>query len=148
MPNPLDPSGFQISVEVIIADTGERFPLWMRPGESGVPETVRQVDRALGLTGSTPIGDLPIVESVDITISRGLVMGVTIAIAAPFQLGLDLLETNLFVIGNTYEVRIGYPRLGRFLPWISSRGEGSAVRRKDELHRMAEANRAFVHYRR
>ena len=28
------------------------------------------------------------------------------------------------------------------------RGEGSAVRRKDELHRMAEANRAFVHYRR
>ena len=30
----------------------------------------------------------------------------------------------------------------------ASRGEGSAVRRKDELHRMAEANRAFVHYRR
>ena len=29
----------------------------------------------------------------------------------------------------------------------ASRGEGSAVRRKDELHRMAEANRAFVHYR-
>ena len=30
----------------------------------------------------------------------------------------------------------------------ASRGEGSAVRRKDELHRMAEANRAFVNYRR
>ena len=30
----------------------------------------------------------------------------------------------------------------------ASRGEGGAVRRKDELHRMAEANRAFVHYRR
>ncbi len=30
----------------------------------------------------------------------------------------------------------------------AARGEGSAVRRKDELHRMAEANRAFVHYRR
>ena len=29
----------------------------------------------------------------------------------------------------------------------AARGEGSAVRRKDELHRMAEANRAFVHYR-
>ena len=29
----------------------------------------------------------------------------------------------------------------------ASRGEGSAVRRKEELHRMAEANRAFVHYR-
>ena len=30
----------------------------------------------------------------------------------------------------------------------ASRGDGSAVRRRDELHRMAEANRAFVHYRR
>ena len=29
----------------------------------------------------------------------------------------------------------------------ASRGEGTAVRRKEELHRMAEANRAFVHYR-
>ena len=29
----------------------------------------------------------------------------------------------------------------------ASRGEGSAVRRKDELHRMAEANRAFVSFR-
>ncbi|HCG91355.1 MAG TPA: 30S ribosomal protein S7 [Dehalococcoidia bacterium] len=30
----------------------------------------------------------------------------------------------------------------------ASKGEGSAVRRRDELHRMAEANRAFVHFRR
>ena len=30
----------------------------------------------------------------------------------------------------------------------ASRGEGPAVRRKEELHRMADANRAFVHYRR
>jgi len=30
----------------------------------------------------------------------------------------------------------------------ASRGEGTAVRRREELHRMAEANRAFVHYRR
>jgi small subunit ribosomal protein S7 len=29
----------------------------------------------------------------------------------------------------------------------AARGEGSAVRRREELHRMAEANRAFVHYR-
>ena len=29
----------------------------------------------------------------------------------------------------------------------ASRGEGNAVRRREELHRMAEANRAFVHYR-
>jgi len=29
----------------------------------------------------------------------------------------------------------------------ASRNEGNAVRRKDEVHRMAEANRAFAHYR-
>ncbi len=29
----------------------------------------------------------------------------------------------------------------------AARGQGSAVRRREELHRMAEANRAFVHYR-
>ena len=29
----------------------------------------------------------------------------------------------------------------------AARGQGNAVRRKEELHRMAEANRAFVHYR-
>ena len=29
----------------------------------------------------------------------------------------------------------------------ASRGEGGAVRKKDDTHRMAEANRAFAHYR-
>ena len=29
----------------------------------------------------------------------------------------------------------------------ASRGQGTAVRRREEIHRMAEANRAFVHYR-
>jgi small subunit ribosomal protein S7 len=27
------------------------------------------------------------------------------------------------------------------------RAQGAAVKRKEDLHRMAEANRAFVHYR-
>ena len=29
----------------------------------------------------------------------------------------------------------------------ASNNAGNAVRRKEEVHRMAEANRAFVHYR-
>ena len=29
----------------------------------------------------------------------------------------------------------------------ASRNQGTAVRRREELHRMAEANRAFAHYR-
>ena len=39
-----------------------------------------------------------------------------------------------------------YERLAQEL-LESSRGQGTAVRRKEELYRMAEANRAFVHYR-
>ena len=29
----------------------------------------------------------------------------------------------------------------------ASRGQGAAVKRREDLYRMAEANRAFVHYR-
>lgn len=39
-----------------------------------------------------------------------------------------------------------YERLGAEL-LSASRGEGAAVRRRDEAYRMAEANRAFAHYR-
>jgi len=29
----------------------------------------------------------------------------------------------------------------------AARGQGNAVRRREELHRMADANKAFAHYR-
>ena len=29
----------------------------------------------------------------------------------------------------------------------AAKGEGSAIKRREDMHRMAEANRAFVHYR-
>lgn len=105
----LDPSGFQMSVEVVSARDGTRYPLWMNTSVNG-----RQ-------TNDVP--DLPIVESIEITMSRGLTMGVSISIAAPFEQGIELLAGDLFVMGNTYEIRIGYPKLGRFLPWISCRAE-------------------------
>jgi len=31
--------------------------------------------------------------------------------------------------------------------WAASQGEGGALKRKDEMHRMAEANKAYSHYR-
>jgi len=31
--------------------------------------------------------------------------------------------------------------------WAASQGEGGAIRRKDEMHRMADANKAYAHYR-
>jgi small subunit ribosomal protein S7 len=29
----------------------------------------------------------------------------------------------------------------------ASKGEGATIKRKEEMHRMAEANRAFAHYK-
>jgi small subunit ribosomal protein S7 len=52
-------------------------------------------------------------------------------------------------IVQTARSRSGRPmaeRLGQEL-LDASRGQGDAVRRKEEQHRMAEANRAFAHYR-
>jgi len=45
--------------------------------------------------------------------------------------------------------RTGRPMKDRLAQEIleASRAQGSAVRRKEDLHRMAEANRAFAHYR-
>ena len=41
---------------------------------------------------------------------------------------------------------IGFARLaGEFL--AASRGEGNTVKKKEDTHRMAEANKAFAHYR-
>lgn len=45
--------------------------------------------------------------------------------------------------------KVGRPMADRLAEEIldASRGEGGAVRKKDEVHRMAEANRAFAHFR-
>jgi small subunit ribosomal protein S7 len=45
--------------------------------------------------------------------------------------------------------RAGQPMRSRLAAELldASRGQGAAVRRREELYRMAEANRAFVHYR-
>jgi small subunit ribosomal protein S7 len=45
--------------------------------------------------------------------------------------------------------RTGRPMTERLAQELmeASRGQGAAVKKKEDLHRMAEANRAFVHYR-
>lgn len=45
--------------------------------------------------------------------------------------------------------RQGKPMVDRLAQELleAARGQGAAVKRKEDLHRMAEANRAFVHYR-
>ncbi len=45
--------------------------------------------------------------------------------------------------------RTGRPMADRLAQELmdASRGQGAAVKRREDIHRMAEANRAFVHYR-
>ena len=110
MPPVLDPSGFMLSV-VIIGSDGTRYPLWTRGASTSE-------DRSIFRNETVPFKDLPIVQSVSVDLNRGLNGSVSVEIGAPFDLGLELLNSDLFVIGNGIEVRIGYPRLGRFLPWF------------------------------
>ena len=74
---------------------------------------------------------------------------------ATYQVPTELRRERSEALGMRWLIRgararKGMPmRRGLALELVeASRGEGSAVRRKEELHRMAEANRAFVHYRR
>ena len=73
---------------------------------------------------------------------------------ATYQVPTELRRERSEALGMRWLIRgararKGMPmRRGLALELVeASRGQGSAVRRKEELHRMAEANRAFVHYR-
>ncbi len=59
------------------------------------------------------------------------------------------LALSLRWIVNAARARSGRPMAERLAQELleASRGQGAAVRRREELYRMAEANRAFVHYR-
>ena len=59
------------------------------------------------------------------------------------------LALSLRWIVNAARSRSGRPMAERLAQELleASRGQGSAVRRREELYRMAEANRAFAHYR-
>jgi small subunit ribosomal protein S7 len=50
---------------------------------------------------------------------------------------------------NAARTRKGAPMAKKLADELLSayKGEGSAVRKKEEMHKMAEANRAFAHYR-
>ena len=73
---------------------------------------------------------------------------------ATYQIPTEVRVGRGEALGQRWIIRSARARKG--MPMIrrlalefmdAARGEGAAVRRREELHRMAEANRAFVHYR-
>jgi|GEM_PF-6056687 len=123
----LDPSGFQMAVRIVTPDR-QTFNLWWSEGASQTAETLSTVDSALGIEGPAALDGLPCVESVDIETAIGMNSKITISIAMPYDIGIRVLESNLLQIGNVIECQIGYPRIGRFMPWVSAMAGKPEVR--------------------
>ena len=73
---------------------------------------------------------------------------------ATYQVPIEVRSTRQMALAMRWILRASRARTGRPMAerlaqelLEASRGQGAAVRRREELHRMAEANRAFVHYR-
>jgi len=73
---------------------------------------------------------------------------------ATYQVPTEILPSKQLAMAMRWIVQAARERSGRpmaerlaqeFLE--ASQGQGTAVKRKEDLHRMAEANRAFAHYR-
>lgn len=73
---------------------------------------------------------------------------------ATYQVPIEVRSTRQLALSMRWILRASRARTGRPMSerlalelQEASRGQGAAVRRREDLHRMAEANRAFVHYR-
>ncbi len=73
---------------------------------------------------------------------------------ATYQVPVEVPERRRNALAMRWLIRSarargGQPMRSRLAAEIldASRGQGAAARRREEMHRMAEANRAFVHYR-
>ena len=73
---------------------------------------------------------------------------------ATYQVPTELSSNRSEALGMRWIIRAARARKGMSmtrklaLEFVeASRGEGTAVRRREELHRMADANRAFAHYK-
>ncbi len=73
---------------------------------------------------------------------------------ATFQIPLEIRAKRKVSIGMKWLIRFARERSGKgFAERLAaeliaaSKGEGAAVKRKEDTHRMAEANRAFAHFK-
>ncbi len=73
---------------------------------------------------------------------------------ATFQIPTEIRANRKLSIGIKWLIRFARQRGGRGMAEklaaeiiAASKGEGAAVKRKEDTHKMAEANRAFAHFR-
>lgn len=73
---------------------------------------------------------------------------------ATFQIPTDIPANRKVAIGMKWMIRFARQRGGKGMAEklaaeiiAASKGEGAAVKRKEDTHKMAESNRAFAHFR-
>lgn len=73
---------------------------------------------------------------------------------ATFQIPTDIRAKRKVSIGMKWLIKFARQRSGKGMAEklaaeliAASKGEGAAVKRKEDTHRMAESNRAFAHFR-
>ena len=73
---------------------------------------------------------------------------------ATFQIPTEIHPSRKISIGMKWLIRFSRERSGKGMAEklaneliAASKGEGAAVKRKEDTHRMAESNRAFAHFR-
>jgi small subunit ribosomal protein S7 len=73
---------------------------------------------------------------------------------ATFQIPTEIRPKRKVSIGMKWLINFARKRSGKGMAdklaaeiLAASKNEGGAIKRKEEMHRMAEANRAFAHYR-
>ena len=73
---------------------------------------------------------------------------------ATYQVPVEVREDRVAALAMRWIIdaaraRGGSPMVNKLAAELSdaARGQGNAVRRREELHRMADANKAFAHYR-
>ena len=73
---------------------------------------------------------------------------------ATFQIPTEINPKRKVAIGMKWLIRFARERNGKGMAeklaaevMAASKGEGNAVKRKEDTHKMAEANRAFAHFK-
>lgn len=73
---------------------------------------------------------------------------------ATFQIPTDIPANRKIAIGMKWMIKFARQRGGKGIAekmaneiMAASKGEGAAVKRKEDTHKMAESNRAFAHFR-
>ena len=73
---------------------------------------------------------------------------------ATFQIPTDIRASRKLSVGMKWLIRYSRLRSGKGMAeklaaeiLAASKGEGAAVKKKEDTHRMAEANKAFAHFR-